>query len=125
MRASHAGRRQGLRRGRIWWIAYSRRGREYRESSRATDEKVARKMLQDRLSIPTRYSITVRDLARRPDLVRMLPDRHVQPLYSDCLVALDRLRARLSWLKTGTHNRMVTHWCHRRAMAEPTNRSWS
>lgn len=85
-----------FRRGRIWWIAYYRSGREYRESSRATDERVARKMLQDRLSIPTRYSITVGDLARRPDLVRMLSDGDVQALYSDCLRALDRLRARIS-----------------------------
>ena len=43
------------------------------KAAAATDEKVARKMLQDRLSIPTRYSITVRDLARRPDLVRCCP----------------------------------------------------
>ncbi len=85
-----------FRRGRIWWIAYSRSGREYRESSRSTDEKVARKMLQKRLATPARDSITVRDLARRPDLVRMLPDGDAQALYSDCLTALDRLRARLS-----------------------------
>ena len=53
-------------------------------------------MLQERRAIPTRDSITVRDLARRSDLVRMLPDGDVQALYSDCLAALDRLRARLS-----------------------------
>jgi hypothetical protein len=55
-------------------------------------------MLQDRVSIPTRYSITVRDLARRPDLVRMLPDGDVQAVCSDCLKALDRLRARSYFL---------------------------
>jgi hypothetical protein len=60
-----------FRRGRIWWIAYSRSGREYRESSRSTDEKVARKMLQKRLATPARDSITVRDLARRPDLLTL------------------------------------------------------
>lgn len=43
-----------FQRGRIWLIAYYRSGREYRESSRATDEKVARKMLQERLAIPAR-----------------------------------------------------------------------
>jgi hypothetical protein len=85
-----------FRRGRIWWIAYSRSGREYRESSRTMDEKVARKMLQKRLATPTRHSITVRDLAWRPDLVRMLPAGDVEALYSDCLTALDGLRARLS-----------------------------
>lgn len=53
-------------------------------------------MLQNRLSIPTRYSITVRDLARRPDPVRMLPDGDVQALYTECLNALDRLRAHIS-----------------------------
>jgi hypothetical protein len=85
-----------FRRGRIWWIAFSRSGREYRESSRSTDEKAARKMLQKRLATPTRASITVRDLARGSDLVRLLPDGDVQALYSDCLAALNRLRARLS-----------------------------
>ncbi len=73
-----------FRRGRIWWIAYSRSGREYRESSNSTDEEAARKMLQKRLATPTRASITVRDLARRSDLARMLPDGDVQALYSDC-----------------------------------------
>lgn len=33
-------------RSRIWWIAYSRNGREYRESSCSTDEKTAQKMLE-------------------------------------------------------------------------------
>jgi hypothetical protein len=45
-----------FRRGRIWWIAYYRNGREYRESSRNADEKAARKMLQKRLATPTRDS---------------------------------------------------------------------
>jgi hypothetical protein len=80
--SSHAGRRQGLsaRTHQVDRVLQERR--EYRESSRAPNEKVARKMLQDRLSSPTRYSITVSDLARRPDLVRMLPDGDVQALYS-------------------------------------------
>jgi len=59
-------------------------------------EKTIATRTRDRFLIPTRYSITVRDLARRSDLVRMLPDGDVQALYSDCLTALDRLRARLS-----------------------------
>jgi integrase len=34
------------RRGRRWWIRYWRRGREFRESARSTDERVAYKLLK-------------------------------------------------------------------------------
>jgi hypothetical protein len=90
-----------FRRGRIWWIAYSRNGQEYRESSRGKDEKAARKTLQKRLAPPTGDSITIRDLVRGPDLVQMLPIGDVQALYSDCPAALDRLRARPSKPENG------------------------
>jgi len=36
-------------RGRIWWVAYSFRGKLFQESSRSTDEKAARKLLRARL----------------------------------------------------------------------------
>jgi len=36
-------------RGRIWWIEYWLRGRQYRESSRSTDERVATRLLKRRL----------------------------------------------------------------------------
>ena len=38
-----------FQRGRIWWIAYSHRGEEIRESSRSEDERVAKKLLRERL----------------------------------------------------------------------------
>jgi len=36
-------------RGRIWWIEYWLRGRQYRESSRSTDERLAARLLKRRL----------------------------------------------------------------------------
>src|SRR6266511_2381787 len=36
-------------RGKIWWIAYSFRGRPYQESSKSTDERAAKKLLRLRL----------------------------------------------------------------------------
>jgi hypothetical protein len=36
-------------RGRIWWIAYSFRGHPYQESSKSPDERVAKKLLRQRL----------------------------------------------------------------------------
>jgi integrase len=36
-------------RGKIWWIAYSFRGKSYHESSRSTDQKDAKKLLRKRL----------------------------------------------------------------------------
>lgn len=85
-----------FRRGRIWWIAYSRNGREHRESSRGADEDAARRLLRNRVSIPTADSLTVRNLARRSDFLEQLPDQDVRDLYTDCLVALKLLRIRLS-----------------------------
>ena len=38
-----------FRRGRIWWIAYSHDGREYRESSESRDRRIAVKLLRQRL----------------------------------------------------------------------------
>jgi hypothetical protein len=38
-----------FRRGDIYWIAYSHRGKEYRESSRSTRESDAKRFLQRRL----------------------------------------------------------------------------
>ena len=84
-----------FRRGRIWWIAYSRNGQEYRESSRNADEKVARQMLRERLATPTRDSVTLRELSRRPNIIEMLPDREAKALYADRLAALEQLLARL------------------------------
>jgi hypothetical protein len=85
-----------FRRGRIWWIAYSRSGREYRESSRGADEDTARRLLRKRLSIPTPDSLTIRDLTRRPEILDQLPDRDVATLHSECQEALRRLRERLA-----------------------------
>ena len=48
-----------FRRGQIWWIAYCRSGKEYRESSRSTDEQLAREQLRARLGVPKRESLTV------------------------------------------------------------------
>lgn len=36
-------------RGQVWWVAYWFRGRQYQESSKSTDEKVAKKLLRQRL----------------------------------------------------------------------------
>jgi len=36
-------------RGNVLWLAYSFRGKTYRESAHTTDEKVARKVLRQRL----------------------------------------------------------------------------
>lgn len=85
-----------FRRGRIWWIAYSKSGHEYRESSRTADEKVARQMLRKRLATPTADSVTVRELASRQGILEQLTDHDIRALYVDCLAALRRLRKRLS-----------------------------
>jgi hypothetical protein len=72
----------------------SRDGREYRESGRTTDEDVARRLLQKRLSIPAADLLTLRDLAKRPHILDQLPLRDVKVLYADCRVALEHLRRR-------------------------------
>ena len=84
-----------FRRGPIWWVAYYRRGREYRESSRSVDQETARALLQKRLSTPIADSLTIRDLSRS-HIVEQLPERDLRKLYADCLVTLTLLRARLS-----------------------------
>ena len=38
-----------FKRGDIWWIAYSYRGKEHRESSHSVSEKLAIKLLKKRL----------------------------------------------------------------------------
>jgi integrase len=38
-----------FQRGRIWWVAYSFRGKPFRESAHTEDEKAARKLLKQRL----------------------------------------------------------------------------
>jgi hypothetical protein len=80
----------------MWWIAYSRNGREYRESSRSSEEDAAKRLLRKRLSIPTTDSLTVRDLAKRPHVIDQLPYSDVRTLYEDCREALDHLRRRLT-----------------------------
>ena len=85
-----------FRRGHIWWIAYCRDGREYRESSRGTDEAAARRLLRNRLSTPTLDSLTIQDLVTRPEILEHVPKEAVRDLYADCLVALRKVRARLS-----------------------------
>jgi hypothetical protein len=85
-----------FRRGRIWWIAYSRNGREYRESSRGPDEASAKGLLGKRLARPTADSLTLRELSGRPDLIEELPLEEVKALYGECLAALRHLRTRLS-----------------------------
>jgi len=60
-----------FKRGNIWWVAYSHRGREYRESSRSTREADAGRLLKKRLGEigrgrlvgPTEERITFEDLA--------------------------------------------------------------
>jgi hypothetical protein len=84
-----------FRRGRIWWVAYSRNGREHRESSRSTDEDVAARLLRKRLSMPTADSLTIRELAKRPEILKELPEQDAKDLYADCMVTMRRLRARL------------------------------
>jgi hypothetical protein len=64
-----------FRRGRIWWIAHSRNGREYRESSRSTDEDVARHLPRKRLATPTTVSLTIHELEKRPHILDQLTDR--------------------------------------------------
>jgi hypothetical protein len=57
-------------RGRLWWIAYCHRGREYRESSRSTHRPDAVKLLRRRLGElgigrfvgPAAERVTIRDL---------------------------------------------------------------
>ena len=51
-----------FKRGRIWRIAYRRGGKEYRESSGGTDERVAREFLNARLGAP-KESLTIYQLA--------------------------------------------------------------
>lgn len=84
-----------FQRGRIWWIAYCRSGKEYRESSRSTDEQVARELLNARMGMAKRESLTVYQLARCPELVETLPRRDLEMLYSDCMETLNHLRVRL------------------------------
>jgi hypothetical protein len=38
-----------FQRGNVLWIAYSFRGKSYRESTHTSDEKIARKLLKKRL----------------------------------------------------------------------------
>jgi hypothetical protein len=72
-----------FRRGQIWWIAYCRSGKEYRESSRSTDEQAAREQLRTRLGAPKRESLTLHELARRPDVIEMLTTHEAKLLYAD------------------------------------------
>jgi hypothetical protein len=88
-----------FRRGRIWWIAYYRNAHEYRESSRATDEETARRLLSRRLSVPTGDSLTMRDLSRS-EIIDQLPEAELRKLYADCRLALRRLRACLARKRT-------------------------
>jgi hypothetical protein len=84
-----------FRRGRVWWIAYSRNGREYRESSGSADQDVAQRLLGERHSAPDSDLLTIRDLVKRPHLLAQLPYRDVEVLYADCRKALEHLRRRL------------------------------
>jgi hypothetical protein len=88
-----------FRRGRIWWIAYSRNGREYRESSRSTEERVARRLLGKRLSVPTTDSLALSDIVKRPHVLDQLSYHDVKALYADCREALEHLRRRLAGLE--------------------------
>jgi hypothetical protein len=84
-----------FRRGQIWWIAYCRSGKEYRESSRSTDEQVAQDQLRARLGAPKRDSLTVYELARRPEIIKALTPHEAKLLYAECSKALHQLRAQL------------------------------
>ncbi len=85
-----------FRRDRIWWVAYCRDGKEYRESSRSTDAREARELLRRRLATASSGSISLGDVSERPDIVEMLSEHDARALYSQCLKALKRLRKRLS-----------------------------
>jgi len=60
-----------FKRGQIWWIAYSHRGKEFRESSKSTKEAVARRLLRKRFRElgggkfigPAEERVTFKDLA--------------------------------------------------------------
>ena len=84
-----------FRRGRLWWIAYFRNGREYRESSRSADQGVAQRLLHERLSVQDTDLLTIRDLVKRPHLLAEIPYGDVEVLYSNCRKALEHLRRRL------------------------------
>ncbi len=59
------------KRGPVWWIAYYRRGREYRESSESTRKRDAVDLLKKRL---TRKSSIVEDKLMFEDLVELILD---------------------------------------------------
>jgi hypothetical protein len=88
-----------FRRGRLWWFAYSRNGREYRESSRSTDEDAAKRLLRKRLSVPNTDSSTIHDLAKRPHILDQLSYRDVKVLHAECYEALEHLQRRLTDLQ--------------------------
>ena len=89
-----------FRRGQIWWIAYCRSGIEYRESSRSKDEQLARAQLRALLGAPKLESLTVYELVRRPDLIKMLTPHEAKLLCAACSKALDQLRGRLRQVGT-------------------------
>ncbi|MBI4582737.1 MAG: site-specific integrase [Planctomycetes bacterium] len=64
--------------GRIWYIAYYNRGREFRETTRSESEAVARKLLRKRLAEITREVFVPPSQERMPvnDLLNILVDDH-------------------------------------------------
>jgi hypothetical protein len=84
-----------FRRGRLWWIAYSRHGNEYRESSRSESESDACALLKLRLGAPDRKSVTLNQLISHPELLDVLGARDLQLLAADCRQALRILNAKL------------------------------
>jgi hypothetical protein len=84
-----------FRRGRLWWIAYSRHGKEYRESSRSGSEADARALLELRLGVPDRKSVTFHQLISHHELLDVLEARDLQLLADNCKQALRILNAKI------------------------------
>lgn len=77
-----------FRRNRIWWVAYCRSGKEYRESSHSTDEQEARDLLWKRLAPGADATISLNNVFERPDIIEMLTERDARALYSAALKTL-------------------------------------
>ena len=85
-----------FRRGQIWWVAYYQEGREYRESSKSRERKVAVRLIRQRLGeVAAGMSHPVRRAVMMEDLLDLLADNYrlksrTSPANDQCLRWLRR-----------------------------------
>jgi hypothetical protein len=100
-------------RGRVYWIQYGHRGRDYRESSKSTDRKVALKLLRKRLAeihsgkhAPAAERVNLADLRQLVEADHLLNGRratrpaqawrHLENYFDPTTRAVDVTTARLA-----------------------------